>query len=596
MANSSIYAAFERMWQHVVAKFVSNEYANENFATKEELENLDFEVENADWNQNDETAPDYVKNRTHYTSYEKKVLYEENDLQMIDAGYIIGSYPYLQAGQTYTITFRDEVYECVAWEHNGNIYAGSSAVIANPGIWGYDSTISADSHDNGEPFCMLTNGYTLCMDYEYKNYIKVEGLVPSYKTIDVKYLPEEATAQADWNQNNEAASDYIKNRPFYENIGDNTLVDNLTTADYSSGNKPSCNFVVGRAYTVVWNGIAYDVVCQDSSGYNALISDEDGHLFYIDDVGGNDLYISSQESEDYTVSIYEHVDILKTIDTKYLPEYLHLVESIVREPLLAEMEITLSDNMYQYDDPIAPLLDVGTTCIVNWNGTEYKCEVWDNDNSSNERYLGNPAILNEGEDTGEPFYIYIYLTQGYKIYGTGDPSTLTVSIDIGVPGAGTIDSKYIPPTYFILEANKGLEQKFWRGTKEEFDAVETKDENTMYIITDDNGKDESGTPIYIGENEPADELLWVDTKDETADIEIENAVVTSFNGRGGNVVPESGDYTAEMVGARPDDWMPTAEMVGAQPKITGIAGQFVVIGEDGNVTTKTIANAEEASF
>lgn len=33
-----------------------------------------------------------------------------------------------------------------------------------------------------------------------------------------------------------------------------------------------------------------------------------------------------------------------------------------------------------------------------------------------------------------------------------------------------------------------------------------------------------------------------------------------------------------------------------QNKITGIAGQFVVIGEDGNITTKTIPNAEEASF
>lgn len=33
-----------------------------------------------------------------------------------------------------------------------------------------------------------------------------------------------------------------------------------------------------------------------------------------------------------------------------------------------------------------------------------------------------------------------------------------------------------------------------------------------------------------------------------------------------------------------------------QDKITGTAGQFVVIGSDGNVTTKTIANAEEVGF
>lgn len=33
-----------------------------------------------------------------------------------------------------------------------------------------------------------------------------------------------------------------------------------------------------------------------------------------------------------------------------------------------------------------------------------------------------------------------------------------------------------------------------------------------------------------------------------------------------------------------------------QKKITGTPGQFVIIGDDGNITTKTIVNAEEASF
>lgn len=39
--------------------------------------------------------------------------------------------------------------------------------------------------------------------------------------------------------------------------------------------------------------------------------------------------------------------------------------------------------------------------------------------------------------------------------------------------------------------------------------------------------------------------------------------VESFNGRAGNIAPREGDYTAEMVGARPVDWMPSAEEVGA---------------------------------
>ena len=37
----------------------------------------------------------------------------------------------------------------------------------------------------------------------------------------------------------------------------------------------------------------------------------------------------------------------------------------------------------------------------------------------------------------------------------------------------------------VIEQNKGLEQKFWRGTKAEFNAIETKSDDTMYIIIDE---------------------------------------------------------------------------------------------------------------
>ena len=41
--------------------------------------------------------------------------------------------------------------------------------------------------------------------------------------------------------------------------------------------------------------------------------------------------------------------------------------------------------------------------------------------------------------------------------------------------------------------------------------------------------------------------------------------VTSFNSRTGAITPQSGDYTAEMVGARPNTWTPSAADVGAVP-------------------------------
>lgn len=49
--------------------------------------------------------------------------------------------------------------------------------------------------------------------------------------------------------------------------------------------------------------------------------------------------------------------------------------------------------------------------------------------------------------------------------------------------------------------------------------------------------------------------------------------VTTFNNRTGAVTPQAGDYTAAMVGARADDWMPDADDVGAVPVERTINGQ-----------------------
>lgn len=56
----------------------------------------------------------------------------------------------------------------------------------------------------------------------------------------------------------------------------------------------------------------------------------------------------------------------------------------------------------------------------------------------------------------------------------------------------------------------------------------------------------SGSGIAIQPEEPSDTDVWIDLDDdETGEL----GIVTSFNGRDGEVVPKTGDYTAEMVGA-----------------------------------------------
>lgn len=77
------------------------------------------------------------------------------------------------------------------------------------------------------------------------------------------------------------------------------------------------------------------------------------------------------------------------------------------------------------------------------------------------------------------------------------------------------------------------------------------------------------------------------------------AGVTSFNGRTGAVTPKTGDYTAEMVGARPSTWTPTASDVGAVPTTRTInskplssdvtlTAEDVGAGEPSNSTTITL--------
>ena len=64
----------------------------------------------------------------------------------------------------------------------------------------------------------------------------------------------------------------------------------------------------------------------------------------------------------------------------------------------------------------------------------------------------------------------------------------------------------------------------------------------------------------------ADGVAWEDAPESG---------VTSFKGRTGAVIPQEGDYTADMVGARPDTWTPSAADVGALPTQTGTQGQLL---------------------
>ena len=70
-----------------------------------------------------------------------------------------------------------------------------------------------------------------------------------------------------------------------------------------------------------------------------------------------------------------------------------------------------------------------------------------------------------------------------------------------------------------------------------------------------------------------DGQILTKTTDGVAWEDAPDTGVTSFNSRTGDVTPQEGDYTADMVGARPDTWTPSAADVGAVPTSRTVNGK-----------------------
>ena len=146
---------------------------------------IDGSATQPDWNQNDDTQPDYVKNRPFYTGDPvETVLVEETSIAFEDSGsgvYI--ALPQLAfdaiVGDTYKVYWDGTTYECTCISFN-NIPAIGNFSIAGAGS------------DTGEPFLMLIeNGqFTIgTTDTSASHTISISGMVAPVVKIDAKYLP-----------------------------------------------------------------------------------------------------------------------------------------------------------------------------------------------------------------------------------------------------------------------------------------------------------------------------------------------------------------------------------------------------------------------
>ena len=139
-----------------------------------------------DWNQNDETAPDYVKNRPFYTGNPvETVVVEESTVSFTGHGGIYAAlFPSTfeaTVGETYKVYWDGAVYECTC------VNFDNTPVIGNLSIVGLGS-------DTGEPFLMIiSNGEKIeigTADTSASHTFSISGFVQEVVKIDEKYLPD----------------------------------------------------------------------------------------------------------------------------------------------------------------------------------------------------------------------------------------------------------------------------------------------------------------------------------------------------------------------------------------------------------------------
>ena len=109
------------------------------------------ETASPDWNQNDETAPDYIKNRTHWAEDPvtvTEVTMEETTFDGFDefgTYQAFGAYNFVNGAEC-VVTWDGVEYTCIAEEIN--LEGGTYITMGNPAIL----DIEENAEDNGQPF------------------------------------------------------------------------------------------------------------------------------------------------------------------------------------------------------------------------------------------------------------------------------------------------------------------------------------------------------------------------------------------------------------------------------------------------------------
>lgn len=161
----------------------------------------------ADWSQNDETAIDYVKNRTHWVEVSKEVVFEEQTVEYEQNGTYLNGMDNCDPNEaTLIVTIDGAQYQCETWMRNGECAFGDSRLLED------------DSNPENVPFAIVAWYYNDDYDgtgtitkhwYEWEIHfattgshtVKIELVNPEqsiYHTLDERYMPDTIARKSDF--------------------------------------------------------------------------------------------------------------------------------------------------------------------------------------------------------------------------------------------------------------------------------------------------------------------------------------------------------------------------------------------------------------
>ena len=225
------------------------------------VNDLEFVSAQSDYEQNDSSQPDYIKNRTHY----KEIIHQERvdllpateiNFSSLNNGMYSQSEPLnIQAGDTVRVLWDNQEYECVAQSFATLDPNGNTGMPADGVVFGnlyYVFEVDPDSMDI--PFMVVAN-YTMSEQEEIISGCNIQptseptnpitvniftgGDKTVYHKLDVNYLPISNSTiskddntivtskpllnylsanKPDWEISNRDDPRYIQNRPFYREL------------------------------------------------------------------------------------------------------------------------------------------------------------------------------------------------------------------------------------------------------------------------------------------------------------------------------------------------------------------------------------------